>query len=145
MCSRPSRVPRTSPASDSASRCLVMACRETAAPSLRSAIDSGPRRASRATRLSRVGSPSAAKRGAASATRRALPARDMALDVLELPGPATIIGAERLGATGRRQLVKPGLHDDERRAAVLRVREPELHQCHRLLRVVYLRVNRVGV
>lgn len=86
---RPSRLLRTSPACASACRCLVIAWRETFAPSVRRTIGWGPLAHSRATRFNRVSSPSAANTGAASASFGAAEGRDrdMASKPLSLARP----------------------------------------------------------
>src|SRR6476659_7595149 len=116
MRSRPCRVARTRPTSPMARRCLVTACRVTPDPSLKFEIESGPSALRRATSFTRVASPSAAKIGAASASLSAaeLRPRDIALDVLDLAGPAVVVHAERFGAARQRNLVESGLGDGER-------------------------------
>jgi futalosine hydrolase len=63
---------RTSPASDSTRRCLVIAWRDTSDVALSCVIDPGPPDDNRTISRSRVSSPSAAKSGAASRTRVAM-------------------------------------------------------------------------
>lgn len=64
--SRPCRVARARPASESTRRCLAIAWREMPVPSVSREMDSGPSRQSLPTSPSRVASPSAVNNGAAS-------------------------------------------------------------------------------
>src|SRR5262245_45068538 len=100
MLSRPRRGPRTSPALERTSRCLVTAWRVTGIFALKRAIDSGPLVDRRTNSLRRVSSPRAANRGAASRTWAASMAlaRDMALNVLHLDRPPLGVHSERLVA-----------------------------------------------
>src|SRR6266481_4342019 len=118
MCSRPRRFPRISPALESTSRCFLTAWRDTGLFALRREIDSGPLDESRTSSLSRVTSPSAAKRGAASRTcaTSMASARDMAPDVLRLDAPSLGVHPERLVATPRREAIEAGLDHREQRA-----------------------------
>src|SRR3954451_11701993 len=97
------------------------------------AVVSGPLEESRESRRSRVSSPSAAKSGAASRAREAATAsaRDMALDVLHLSGPSTLVHPEGLGAALDRDPVESRLGDGEL-GPVRRVFEPEFHERCRL-------------
>src|SRR5688572_506009 len=144
ICSRPLFTFLARPAADNALRCLVIACRVTPAPSLRRVIDSGPSAHSRATIWRRVWSPSAANTGALSCSRAAaaLRPRDMALNVLDLFGPAAFVHAERFGAARQRDFVEPGLHYREARTA-RHVLQRELDERHRLRAVVNLRIARM--
>ena len=142
--SRPRRLSLTTPASASARRCLVIACRVTSAPSLNREIESGPREQRRATSSRRVGLPSAAKTGVASAKLDAAPlrGRDMAFDVLGLFGPSPFVHPERLVAAAGRDPIEAGL-GDRQLGAVSGALERELHERRRLLRVVDLRIDGV--
>src|SRR5262245_29712130 len=126
--SRPWRRLRTTPAPFSTCRCFVTACRVTSVPSVSRVIDSGPPLDSRATRASRVGSPSAAKTAALALGA----ADDMALDVLHLLPPAALVVAERPLAACGRELVEARLHDGQQRA-FRHVAELEHHLGHRLV------------
>src|SRR5262245_27203972 len=133
MCSRPSRLPRTRPARESTSRCFLIAWRVTGLAALRREIDSGPVAASRRNSLSRVSSPSAANRGAASRTfpgSRTLPV-DMTTHVLHLDSPALGVHPERLVAALRGQPVEARLHDLEPRP-LGSLLEGELDECRGL-------------
>src|SRR5881227_255602 len=110
----------------------------TPVPSLRRVIESGPPADRRPSRRSLVASPSAANSGAA------LPLLDILRELLDLPGPAVVVHAERLGTTGGREAIKPGL-DNRERGAALCVLERELDQRGGLGRVVDGGVDGVGV
>src|SRR5690348_14242775 len=146
MRSRPSRLLVTRPASESTSRCLVMAWRDTSKRLLRRVSEAGPLAQRLTIRPRRVASPSAAKSGAASLSFAAESASafDMALDVDELALPAALVHAEGLVAAPRRQLVEAGFHNLQPGAA-LRGLQPELHQGHGLLGVVAGRVHGAGM
>src|SRR5256886_11877958 len=101
-------------------------------------MESGPPADRRPSRRSLVASPSAANSGAA------LPLLDILRELLDLPGPAVVVHAERLGATGERDAIEPGL-DDRERGAALCVLERELDQRRGLGRVVHGGVDGVGV
>src|SRR2546421_13061855 len=101
-------------------------------------MESGPPADSRPSRRSRVASPNAANSGAA------LPLLDMLRELLDLPGPAVVVHTERLGATGDRNAIEPGLDDRERGAAVCFL-EHELDQRRGLGRIVHGGVDGVGV
>src|SRR5437868_10166080 len=137
MRSRPCRTPRTRPAPARTSRCFVTACRVTAVPPVRRAMESGPCADSRVTSASRMGSPSAVKTGA---TRARSAPRDMALDVLELRGPAVVVHAEGLGAARCGDAVEARLDHGELCAAFFLL-ELEFDQRGRLLRVVHLGID----
>src|SRR5205823_4048935 len=98
------------------------------------------------TRRRRVGSPSAAKTGAASASLRTatLRPRDIARDVLGLLGPPLLVHAERLTAARERNAVEPRLDDGELGRAVL-LFQAEFDERRGLGRIVDLRINRVRV
>src|SRR5262249_24599799 len=70
--------------------------------------------------------------------------RDMAADVLQLRVPPLGIHAERFGAAPGRNAVEAGLDDRELRPR-RHLLEPELDERRRLLAVVALRIDRVGV
>src|SRR3989441_8033655 len=110
--SRPRRAWRTSPTSPSAWRWRVIACRVTPVPSLRRVIESGPPADRRPSRRSRVASPNAANNGTApgggSCSAAALRLLDILRELLDLPGPAVVVHAERFGATGERGTIEPG-------------------------------------
>src|SRR3989441_5931901 len=145
--SRPRRAWRTSPTSPSAWRWRVIACRVTPVPSLRRVIESGPPADRRPSRRSRVASPNAANNGTApgggSGSAAALRLLDILTELLDLPGPAVVVHAERFGATRERDAIKPGLDDRERGAAVCFL-ELELDQRRGLGRVVHGGVDGVG-
>src|SRR5262245_56929296 len=109
MRSRPWRASRTSPALASTSRCLVTACRVTSEPSVSCAIDCGPLVHRRTTSASRVSSPSAAKTGAARATRAAELRGDMLRDELQLLLPTAFVHLEGERATLERDAVETRL------------------------------------
>src|SRR5262245_32374677 len=93
----------------------------------------------------RVSSPSAAKTGALPRPAAAVRARaDMLRDVLQLLRPAAVVHAEGLGATSGRDAVEARLDQRQARAR-RRVFQAELDERGRLLRVVDLRVDRVGM
>src|SRR4026209_545139 len=119
MRSRPRRLLRTRPPSESTSRCLVIAWRETRDLGDRFVIESGPPAQRRTTSFSRVSSPSAANTGATARTRAWAPgsAVDMALDVLGLAGPALAVHAESFVAPLRRDAVEARLAHREQGAA----------------------------
>src|SRR6266550_4298192 len=147
-CSRPRRALCTSPTRPRAWRWRVIACRVTPVPSLRRVIDSGPPADRRPSRRSRVASPNAANNGTApeggSCSAAALRLLDILRELLDLPRPAVVVHAERLGATGERDAIEPGLDNRERGAAVC-VLELELDQRRGLGRVVHGGVDGVGV
>src|SRR2546425_11626923 len=120
--SRPRRAWRTSPTSPSAWRWRVIACRVTPVPSLRRVIESGPPADRRPSRRSRVASPNAANNGTApgggSCSAAALRLLDILRELLDLPGPAVVVHAERFGATDGRDAIEPGLDNRERGAAL---------------------------
>src|SRR5512133_4210963 len=134
MRSLPWRLLLTSPASESTSRCLVMACRVTSNWPLRRVTVSGPLAQRRTSRPRRVAAPRAAKSGAASFSRAGerASARDMAFDPGQLARPPGIVHAEGLVAPVRGQLVEAGLHHLEQGAIPSRL-EVELHEGHGLL------------
>src|SRR5260370_9963509 len=106
-------------------------------------MDCGPPPHNRATKASRVSSPSAEKIGPACA-RPVIPplCGDISLDSLELLGPALVVHAERLGAPRRRDAVEARLGDGELVAA-RNFLEPELDNGLRLARQVHSRVHGV--
>src|SRR3989442_3945611 len=136
--SRPRRAWRTKPTLPSVFRCFVIACRVTPVPSLSRAIESGPSTERRLSRLSRVGSPSAANSTAA------LRLRDIRREVLDLPAPPLGVHAERLGPARERDSIEPRF-DDRERGTALRLLERELDQRHGLGRVVHRGVLGVRV
>src|SRR6188768_1586366 len=153
ICSRPSRVLLTSPASARMCRCLVMAWRVTLAPWLRRTMDCGPLLHRRTTSSSRVSSPSAAKTGAASRSFTAADERDFAMvallarargarqvlgNQLRLRLPALLVGGEGLQAALERDAIEARLGDGELRP-VRSFLQLEGHQRRRLLRVVEVR------
>src|SRR5213593_3849277 len=146
--SRPRRAWRTSPTSPRAWRWRVIACRVTPVPSLRRVIDIGPPADRRPSRRSRVASPNAANNGTApgggNCSAAALRLLDILRELFDLPGPAVVVHAERLGATGGRDAIEPGLDDRERGAAVCFL-ESELDQRGGLGRVVHGGVDGIGV
>lgn len=94
--SRPRLTLLTSPACSRIRRCLVMACRVRADPSVNREIDSTGLSPSLARRLSRVSSPSAANTGALRRSGRETFLRiagDMGRDVLHLSSPAAVVAA----------------------------------------------------
>src|SRR5436190_3817708 len=101
-------------------------------------MGSGPPADKRPSRRSRVASPNAANNGAA------LPLLDILRELLDLAVPAVVVHAERLGATGERDAIEPGLDNREHGAAVC-VLELELDQRRGLGRVVHGGVDGVGV
>src|SRR5437763_16541639 len=105
---------------------------------MRRVIDRGPRAERRPSGRSLVASPSAANRGAAR------PLLDILRELLDLPGPAVVVHAERLGTTRERDAIEPGLDNRERRAAPCFL-ELELDQRRGLGRVVDGGVDGVGV
>src|SRR5207244_9585561 len=111
-------------------------------------IETGRPAARRPGRRSRVAPPTAANNGTApgggSCSATALRLRDILRELLDLPGPAVVVHAERLDATGERDAIKSGL-DDRERGAVVCVLEMELDQRRGLGRVVHGRVDGVGV
>src|SRR5262249_13685743 len=114
-------------------------------PSLNRAIDCGPSAQSLATSVSRVGSPSAAKTGAASRNvSAALRAGDMAFDVAQLLRPPVFVHAERLTAAVHGNPVESGLDDGQPRAVIVFV-QPELDERRRLVRIVLRRIDRIRV
>src|SRR5690606_19272300 len=114
-------------ARESTSRCLLTAWRLTTASRLSSVVDAGPRAASLATTCRRVPSPSAAKSGAASVTRRAAPLRlDMAADVLHLLRPSPLVVAPGLVAPCCGQPIEARL-DHREPCPFGDLFEPELH------------------
>src|SRR5262245_5622040 len=109
----------------------------------------GPPALRRVTNRSRVGSPRAAKTGAARRSRasgsRALDRLgDMPSDGLHLPSPTLVVHAVGLRAASRRDPVEAGLHHLEERA-VRDLLEFEDHQRRGLLRVVDARLDGVGM
>src|SRR5882762_3090006 len=146
--SRPRRAWRTSPTRPRAWRWRVTAWRVTPVPSLRRVIESGPPADMRSSSRSRVASPNAANSGTApgggSCSAAALRLLDILGELLDLPGPAVVVHAERLGAAGGRNAIKPGL-DNRERGAALCVLERELDQRRGLGRVVHGGVDGVGV
>src|SRR6267378_5635456 len=93
----------------------------------------------------RVSSPSAAKSAAwcrRFAALVSLPLRDMALDVLHLLSPATVIHTERFRTALRGHLVKAGL-GEQQHGPGRGLLQPELDQRGGLLRVVHLRIDAV--
>src|SRR5262245_1909451 len=139
------RLLRTSPAAASACRCLVTAWRVTGLPALSRTMESGPSSHSLATSLRRVSSPSAAKIGAAPASRAALGQRDMALDVADLFRPAALVHPEGLVPARGRDPVEARLRNGQPGAASLRRRQPELDERRGLRGVVDVEIDRVGV
>src|SRR5207253_2401795 len=135
---------RTRPASPSVSRCRVMACRVTPAPSLSRVMESGPSDESRPMSRNRVASASAANTGTASSTRTAAPLRDMARNVLELSAPPTVVHPECFGATRGRKSVEPGF-DNSEGGTVHRILEEELDERRGLGRVVHRWIVGVGM
>src|SRR5216110_997205 len=122
-----------------------MAWRVTAEPAVSRVIDCGPRAQSRATRASRVSSPSAAKIGSARVRPAALAlARDMSLDVLHLPGPAPVVHPERFGPPGDRDAIEAGLDQGQARPTGS-VLQTELDEGRGLVRIVHGRIDRVGM
>src|SRR5262249_46503260 len=157
MRSRPSRWLCTSPAAASAWRCLVTACRVIRVPLVSLVIERGPASPSRVTMRSRVASPSAAKTGASSSS---LTARDrditsshrggvghlteILVDELRLNPPALRVGIEGFGAAVERNLIEARLRDRQHRAP-RSLFELEDNECRRLLRVVDVRIDRIGM
>ena len=120
MRSRPRRQSRTRPALASACRCLVIAWRVTLAPSLSLAIDKGPSTQSRATTVSRVGSPRAANTGAASANLDlvALQASETWRWMLHVCfGPSLIVHTQRLVAASPRDFTIEAQFDNGEQGA----------------------------
>src|SRR5438552_13399477 len=111
-------------------------------------MDIGPPADRRPSRRARVASPTAANNGTppggGSCSATALPLRDILRDLLDLPGPAVVVHAERFGTTGGRDAIKPGLDDRERGAAVCFL-ELELDQRRGLSRVVHGGIDGVRV
>src|SRR6266571_4702677 len=133
--SRPWRVPRARPAPASTYRCFVTACRVTAVPVVRRAMDRGPSEPRRATSRRRVSSPRAAKTGAepSRVLARAL-ARlaNMPFDGLHLCGPTLVVHAIGLGAPRGRDPIEAGFHDREHGAGQLDSEPPaELPRVHK--------------
>src|SRR5579872_7378641 len=121
MLSRPSRVPRTTPASASTCKCRVTAWRVISDPSVSLAMDRGPCWLSRATSRRRVGSPSAPNRGADAVRARAGALRSMRQVLLDEPalmGPPALVGGKRLRAPGERYGVETRLRDGQPCAAL---------------------------
>src|SRR5678815_4251123 len=111
-------------------------------PLVNRVIDSGSPPARRATSRKRVGSPSAAKIRAGSSRSGA--SVDILLDVPRLLLPATLVHTEGLRAAGEGDRVKAGLRNREP-GTVGNLVQSELDECHRLVRVVRLRVDGVGM
>src|SRR5690606_16534457 len=153
--SRPSRRLRTTPASSSTRRCLLIAWRLRALSRPSSVIERCARSPSLPTSDRRVGAPSAANTTAAAGARRdqrdrALRRRawldraspDMALDVLHLLGPAAVVHAEGLVAAVRGDAVEAGFGHGQQGAVAVWL-EAEFDQRRDLAGVVHARLNRV--
>src|SRR2546425_5704422 len=111
-------------------------------------MEGGPPADRRPSRRSRVASPSAANNGTApgggSCSAVALRLRDIPRELFDLAVPPVVVHAERLGATGEWDAIKPGL-DNRERGPTLCVLETELDQRRGLGRVVHGGVDGVGV
>src|SRR2546427_1082736 len=103
-------------------------------------MESGPPAERRPSRRSRVASPNAANNGTApgggSCSAAALRLLDILSELLDLPGPAVVVHAERFGATGERDTIEPGLDNGDGGAPVC-ILELELDQRRGLGRVVH--------
>src|SRR5437762_7371310 len=122
-----------------------MAWRVTAEPAVSGVIDCGPRAQSRATRASRVSSPSAAKIGSARVRPAVLRlARDMSLDVLHLLGPTLVVHPEGFGPAGGRDAIEAGLDHGQARPTGS-VLQTEFDEGRRLVRIVHARIDCVGM
>src|SRR6476619_7262651 len=95
-------------------------------------MDAGPPLDSRATRRSRVSSPSAANTEAGS--RSLARAGKVSSDVLELAGPARVVLPVRLGPPSHRDLIEARLRDGES-SALRNLLQLEYHESHRLGRI----------
>src|SRR5258708_30598982 len=69
---------------------------------------------------------------------------DMALDVLQLPRPPTVVHPERFIATPDRDAIEARF-DDREDGPACGLLETELDERRRLLRVVHLRIDRIRV
>src|SRR2546429_1409365 len=161
--SRPTRMPRTRPASSRTFKCFVIACRVTAAPALSRAVDNGPPAHRRATRCKRVSSPRAAKIGAepwsspprvaaravlATCTGLAITPSgrrgQMRCDLLHLHFPTSLVAAVSLAAARGGNPIEAGFGDLEQSAAGRRL-QLEDHESRGLGGIVPLRLDRVRV
>jgi len=110
-CSRPARTPCTIPARCNTRRCLVIACRVSFEPTVNSEIECGCPLHNFAISNSRVSSPKAAKiaaRPRSAAVTLLWLLCDMALDVLHLLCPASIVHAKRFHASAGGNLIETG-------------------------------------
>src|SRR5262244_2289322 len=119
-----------SPASSRTSRCLVIACRVTAAPSLSAVIESASPDARRDTRRKRVSSPSAAKTGAEPASAGSSRFCNIVREILHLDRPALRVVRKRLRTQHRIHLVESGFDECYYRSAIDFI-EQKFHQRHR--------------
>src|SRR5690606_3326999 len=155
--SRPRRRLRTTPASSSTRRCLLIAWRLRTLSRPSSVIERCARSPSLPTSARRVGSPSAANTTAAPGARRDQRDRarrfrasldraslDMALDVLQLLCPAAGVHAEGLVAAVRGDSVETGFGHGQHGAVAVRL-EADLDQGRRLAGVVHVGLDRVRV
>src|SRR5262249_2716776 len=124
-------------------------------PSARRAIESGSRRHSRATSLSRVSSPRAAKIGAASANlpgiglrvgvivwhRHSGCERKILLDELRLVAPTCIVVSKRFRAPLKRNAIETGFRDSDHRAPRCLFKQ-ELNQGGVFIRIVEPGIDR---
>src|SRR6185437_13516371 len=97
---------------------------------------------SRATSISRVSSPRAAKTGAGARLARGL--GDMAGDVLHLFGPAAVVHPECLVPPVGRDAVEAALRHDQEGAGG-RLLQAELDQSRRLGGIIHLGIEGVGM
>src|SRR5690348_14149054 len=136
--SRPCRTERMRPDSSSTRRCLVMACREIAAPSARRVMEKSDPPLSFSSSASRVSSPNAANKGACRRNFFWLSCEvlaDMFLDVRHLGFPAARVHAKGLVAPSCWNGIETRLRKFEQSAGG-NCLQSKLYQGRLLLRIV---------